>query len=86
MDKIKYIMVIILATGLINAAIAQQTTNQQKNLKLIERERLEAEVAKAEEREAAESEKLKRLEEKRLEALKKIQEREAAMYKKKKEK
>ena len=30
MDKIKYIMVIILATGLINTAIAQQTTNQQK--------------------------------------------------------
>ncbi|EGK3894356.1 hypothetical protein IPA61_004008 [Escherichia coli] len=84
MDKIKYIIVIILATGLINTAIAQQTTNQQKKTKIIERERLETAVAEA--REAAESERLKRLEGKRLEALKKIKEREAAMYKKKKEK
>ncbi|HBE5162791.1 hypothetical protein ACRW59_16370 [Escherichia coli] len=47
MGKIKYIMVIILATGLITTAIAQQTTNQQRNLKIIERERLEASVEKA---------------------------------------
>lgn len=55
MDKIKYIMVTILATGLITTAIAQQTTNQQRNLQIIERERLEAAVAKAaKEAEAAE--------------------------------
>ncbi|MCB6151847.1 hypothetical protein H5C53_008110 [Escherichia coli] len=47
MGKIKYIMVTILATGLITTAIAQQTTNQQRNLKIIERERLEAAVKKA---------------------------------------
>ena len=63
MGKIRYIMVTILATGLITTAIAQQTTNQQRNLQIIERERLEAAVAKA-----AESEKLKQLEEERLEA------------------
>ncbi|EFA6786166.1 hypothetical protein C5N66_003945 [Escherichia coli] len=47
MGKIKYIMVTILATGLITTAIAQQTTNQQRNLQIIERERLEAAVTKA---------------------------------------
>lgn len=56
MGKIKYIMVTILTTGLITTAIAQQTTNQQRNLKIIERERLEAAVAKAEARKAAEAE------------------------------
>ncbi|EKS1136692.1 hypothetical protein QA429_004731, partial [Escherichia coli] len=35
------------ATGLITTAIAQQTTNQQRNLQIIERERLEAAVTKA---------------------------------------
>ncbi|HGF3848377.1 TPA: hypothetical protein ACF4OU_003704 [Escherichia coli] len=60
MGKIKYIMVTILATGLITTAIAQRTTNQQRNLEIIERERLEASVEKA-----AESEKLKQLEEER---------------------
>ncbi|WP_044790287.1 hypothetical protein [Escherichia coli] len=55
MGKIKYIMVTILTTGLITTAIAQQTTNQQRNLKIIERERLEAAVAKAEARKAAEA-------------------------------
>ncbi|HCP8087775.1 TPA: hypothetical protein OFX62_003221 [Escherichia coli] len=47
MNKIKYIIVTILATGLITTSIAQQTTNQQRNLKIIERERLEAAVTKA---------------------------------------
>ena len=47
MNKIKYIIVTILATGLITTSIAQQTTNQQRNLKIIERERLEAAVSKA---------------------------------------
>ncbi|MEA0445478.1 hypothetical protein SNB59_02095, partial [Escherichia coli] len=41
------IIVTILATGLITTSIAQQTTNQQRNLKIIERERLEAAVTKA---------------------------------------
>lgn len=47
MGKIKYIMLTMLATGLMTTAIAQQTTNQQRNLKIIERERLEAAVTKA---------------------------------------
>ncbi|HBB7784371.1 TPA: hypothetical protein KCM88_004520 [Escherichia coli] len=89
MGKIKYIMLTMLATGLMTTAIAQQTTNQQRKLKIIERERLEAAVKKTEAKKAAaeaESERLKQLEGERLEALKKIKEREVIIYKNNKEK
>ncbi|MGX4122477.1 hypothetical protein [Escherichia coli] len=88
MGKIKYIMLTMLATGLMTTAIAQQTTNQQRKLKIIEREKLEAAVKKTEAKKAAEaeSERLKQLEGERLEALKKIKEREVIIYKNNKEK
>lgn len=85
MGKIKYIMVTILTTGLITTAIAQQTTNQERNLKIIEKERLEATVAKAARKaEAAEAAKEAAKEAEAAEKLREKQAREQLIIMKKK--